>query len=141
MKVVLDTNTLVSAIGWEGPPNDILISLREGRHQLVTTPDLLDELTRVLRYPRLRSIAIHPALPEILAWIHRPAHIVYPTERVTVMAAYPEDNIVSEAALGGAAEAIVSGDRHPLKLGIFRNVPILTARRFVDLHLGKQGPP
>lgn len=136
MRVVLDTNTLVSGIGWEGPPGDILTSLREGRHQLVTSPDLLDELTSVLRYPRLRAIATHPALPEILAWIHRPLHIVYPTERISVVGAHPADNIVLEAALTGAAEVIVSGDRHLLELRVFRNVQILTARRFAELHLG-----
>ncbi len=39
MKVVLDTNTLVSAIGWEGPPRRVLRSLRAGTHGLVTSHD------------------------------------------------------------------------------------------------------
>lgn len=135
MRVVLDTNTLVSAIGWEGPSRKILLALREGRHHLVTSPDLLDELTRVLKYPKLRSIATHPALPEILGWLYRADHVVYPAERIHVIQADPADNLVVGAAVAGAVDAIVSGDRDLLKLDVFRNVPILTSRQFVEMYL------
>jgi putative PIN family toxin of toxin-antitoxin system len=136
VRAVLDTNTLVSGIGWEGPPRRILLSLREGRHQFVTSPDLLDELTKVLQYPKLRAIAAHPALHEILAWIHQPEHVAYPVEHIHVIKTDPADNLVLDAAIAGAADVIVSGDRHLLELGVFRNVQIMTARRFVELHLG-----
>lgn len=135
MKVVLDTNTIVSAIGWEGPPRRILLALRSEVHQLITSPELLEELTAVLQYPRLRVLAAHPLLLEILAWLHRPDHIVYPRERVVVVTADPADNLVLEAAVAGAVDAIISGDRHLVDLKQFRGIEIMTPGRFERLHL------
>ena len=85
MKVVLDTNTLVSAIGWAGPPRIVLLALRHGRHQFVTTAELLAELERVLQYPKLAPLRAHPALPEILSWLYRPEHLVIPQQRLYVI--------------------------------------------------------
>ena len=135
MKVVPDTNTIVSAIGWEGPPRRILLALREGTQTLVISPDLLRELTGVLRYPKLRLVARHPLLPEILSWIHRPEHITYPSERIEAFKADPADNLVLEAAAAGKAEVVVSGDRHLLALKQFRGIPIMTAASFSSQHL------
>ncbi|MGQ0551478.1 MAG: putative toxin-antitoxin system toxin component, PIN family [Armatimonadota bacterium] len=135
MKVVLDTNTLVSGIAWTGPPAEILIALREGRHDLVISPDLLAELIRVLRYPRLRIVASHPSLPAIVEWLHRPEHIVIAQEQIRVIQSDPGDNLVLEAAVAGRAGVIVSGDRHLLRLGSFRGIPIITARACVARYL------
>ncbi len=135
MRVVLDTNTLLSAIGWTGPPAQILRALLQGKHSIIVSPALLDELTMVLRYPRLRRAATHPSIPLILAWLHQPQHIVLPHERIHVIVPDPSDNLVLEAAIAGKADVIVSGDRHLLGLGSFQGIPILTARAFVAKHL------
>ncbi|ADU50828.1 Nucleotide binding protein PINc [Thermaerobacter marianensis DSM 12885] len=135
MRVVLDTNTLVSAIGWAGPPRDVLLALREGRHQLITTAELLAELERVLRYPKLAPVRSHPALPLVLAWLYRPEHLVVPQERVQVIREDPADNRVLEAALAGRAGAVVSGDRHLLRLSRYQDIEIVTARDFCDRYL------
>ncbi len=138
MRVVLDTNTLISAIGWEGAPRQILIALREGRHKLITSPALLDELTKVLGYPKLRPIRAHPLLPIVLAWLHNPEHIVIPEEQVSAVRADPADNFVLEAAVTGKADVIVSGDRDLLDLRQFRGIHILTPRAFVVRYAARE---
>ena len=135
MKVVLDTNTIVSAIGWDGPPRRVLLALRDGAHALLISPGLLDELTKVLRYAKLRPIAAHPLLPVVLKWLHRPEHLVIPQERFSVIRADPSDNLVLETAVAGRAGAIVSGDRDLLALKHFRGIPIVTASEFATRHL------
>jgi putative PIN family toxin of toxin-antitoxin system len=135
LRVVLDTNTIVSAIGWNGAPRRVLLALHEGEHQLATTTALLDELMRVLAYPKLRSIAAHPALPVILEWLYRPEHLVVPQERIRLIGDDLADNAVLEAAVAAGADAIVSGDRHLLRLRAFRGIPVLTARDFAGRHL------
>lgn len=130
MKLVLDTNTLVSAMGWDGPPARILRACRAGRFFLVTSPDLLEELTRVLTYPKLRLIAQHQDLPQILEWLHAPERVVLPRRRVQVVTIDPADDRVLEAAVEGHAEAIVSGDEHLLALKAFEGISILTATAF-----------
>ena len=130
MKIVLDTNTLVSAIGWEGTPARILRACRTGQFSLITSPQLLEELTRVLTYPKLRVVAQHPDLPEILKWLHAPEQVVIPRRTVHIITVDPSDNRVLEAAVEGKADVIISGDEHLLGLKIFEGVPILTPAVF-----------
>lgn len=130
MKIVLDTNTLVSAIGWEGPPARILRACRAGQFSLITSPPLLDELTRVLTYPKLRLVAQHPDLPEILKWLHAPEQVVIPRRTVHIIPVDPSDNRVLEVAVEGKADAIISGDEHIFGLKIFEEIPILTPAAF-----------
>lgn len=51
-RVVLDTNILVSALGWRGAPYEIVRSCLDHRHKLLLSPDLLEEVERVLHYPK-----------------------------------------------------------------------------------------
>jgi uncharacterized protein len=135
VKIVLDANTIVSGIGWDGPPRRVLLALRAGQHSLVTSPALLQEVTLVLRYPKLRQIALHLLLPVVLEWLHRPEHLVIPQERLNVTRRDPSDNLVLEAAVAGGAAAIVSGDRDLLGLKQFRSIRIVSPREFATKHL------
>lgn len=55
-RVVADTNTIVSGLGWGGAPAAVLDAALAGRFDLVTSPALLDELRRVLTYPKLQAL-------------------------------------------------------------------------------------
>jgi len=130
LKIVLDTNALVSAIGWEGPPARILRACRTGQFSFITSPQLLEELTRVLTYPKLRVVARHPDLPEILKWLHAPEQVVNPRRAVHVITVDVPDNRVLEAAAEGKADVMVLGDEHLIGLKIFEGIPILTPAVF-----------
>jgi putative PIN family toxin of toxin-antitoxin system len=130
LKLVLDTNTLVSAIGWTGPLARILTACRTGRFDLVTSPQLLEELIRVLTYPKLSILAQQADLPEILKWIHAPERLVYPRRTLHVISVDTPDNRVLEAAAQGKADGIVSGDEHLVSLKVFEGIPILTPAAF-----------
>ena len=56
LRAVVDTNVLVSGLGWEGPPAAVVDAALRGRIQSVTNQELIDELRRVLEYPRLSSV-------------------------------------------------------------------------------------
>lgn len=121
---------MVSAIGWEGPPARILRACWAGRFSLLTSPQLLEELTRVLTYPKLRVIAQHPDLPLLLEWLHAPERIVVPRRAIEIVKTDPSDNRVLEASVGGHAETVISGDEHLLRVRSFEGVPIVTAAFF-----------
>jgi len=70
-----------------------------------------------------------------LEWLHQPEHIVIPKERLSVVRADPQDNLVLEAAVSGRADTIVSGDRDLLAVREFQNIPIVTARQFATKYL------
>jgi len=133
-KLILDTNVLISALGWPGPPATILKGCLQGRYIFRTSPDLLAELVRVLRYPKLAGLAGHPALADILAFLYRPEHLVYPLRKVSLISVDPADDRVLEASLAASADYIISGDRHLLQLSIWEGIPILAPQVFVEKH-------
>ena len=59
-RVVLDSNVIVSGLGWLGSPAKILDAALDGRLVLVISPPLLAELRRVLAYPHARYVPRHP---------------------------------------------------------------------------------
>ena len=129
MRVVLDTNILISAFIFPGgPPEAVYRLVLEGRVELVTARPLLIELGRVLteKFGWDSSRA-----DEVVAQVARLGQVVRPMETVREIAADPSDDRVLEAAAEGGAEVIVSGDRHLLRLGTWRAVRIEPAAKFL----------
>jgi uncharacterized protein len=129
-RVVLDTNILVSALGWRGAPHAIVSSCLDHRHQLLLSPAILQEAQRVLSYPKFQF-----SIPEILSYLAtltEAAELVQPDVQITVIEDDPSDNRILECALAGNAEVIVSGDSHLLSLASFKDIPILRAQTFLD---------
>lgn len=129
MRVVLDTNVLVSAVVFGGPPGRIIGFASQGRLRLVLSPATIDEFRRVLRGKfRFPDAAVYRA-ETLLRKVSLP--VVEPEVSVDVLRDDPDDNRVLEAAIAGSADCIVSGDRHLLELESFRGIPILTPREFL----------
>ena len=137
IRAVLDTNTIISGIGWSGPPRGVLDAAIDGKFVLLTSPDLLDEVRHVLSYPRLRTVP-QIRVQEVLALLPIVAHMVDPEERLSVIRRDPADNRVLECAVAGKASHIVSGDDHLLGLKSFRGIRVVTPAIFFQL-LKKQG--
>jgi uncharacterized protein len=136
MRIVADTSTLVSGLGWGGPPGQVVDTVLSGQVRLVISLALLGELARVLAYPKLAAVFDDPA---VLAAVAGAADTVDPAEHVTVLAGEP-DNRVLEAAAAGRADVIVTGDKAMQELGSFRGIPIVWAAQFVT-RLQQQGLP
>jgi len=129
LRVVLDTNILLSAFIFPGgPPEAVYRLVLEGRIELVTSRPLLVELGRVLteKFGWDSSRA-----DEVVAQVARVGHVVRPTETVSEISADPSDDRVLEAAAEGDAEVIVSGERHLLRLGTWRSIRMETAAKFL----------
>jgi uncharacterized protein len=129
VKVVADTNILVSALIFPGGPPEAVYRLAlEGKIEIVTSRPLLAELGRVLT----EKFGWEPErAEEAVAQLVRLAEIVEPSETISDVDADPADNRVLEAAAAGGAAAIVSGDHHLLELKAWRGVPITTPAAFL----------
>jgi putative PIN family toxin of toxin-antitoxin system len=129
LRVVADTNVLVSALIFPGGPPEAFYRLAlEGRVNLVTSRPLLTELGRVLT----QKFGWEPELAEpAVGQLIRLAEVVDPDEAISDIEADPADNRVLEAAAAGNAAVIVSGDQHLLELGSWRGVPIQSPSMFV----------
>ncbi len=127
-RVVLDSNVIVSGLGWSGPPARILDAALDGQLLLVTSPPLLAELRRVLGYPKLAKVI--DGAQQLVDLVEASSVVVLPT-RVLAVVGDESDNRVLEAAVEGAADYIVSGDDHLLGLGTFQRIPVLPPGEFV----------
>jgi putative PIN family toxin of toxin-antitoxin system len=123
--VVLDNNVLVSALGWHGPERQIYRLCGAGQLELATSPALLGELKRVLRYPKFQfsEQEIDAFLQDVL----NRGRIVRPTVRIEKILEDPDDNRVLECAVSAGADLIVSVDRHLLAISEYDGIPIFTA--------------
>ena len=131
MRVVLDTNVLVSALLLpQSLPDRVVTLARQGRVQSVTSKELLEELRRVLKEKlKFETDQIESALELIFSH----SEIVTPAQPLRIIRSDPSDNRVLECALEGLATAIVTGDHHLLELGKFRHMPILSPRQFLSI--------
>lgn len=129
IRAVLDTNTIVSGVGWGGPPGAVLDAALDGRYELITSPALLTELRRVLSYPKLQTVV--GDADELIKLLALAAIVVTPTETVTISRDSDDDRLI-EAALEADADVIVSGDRDLLTLGRIGHIQILTPREFLE---------
>lgn len=134
IRAVLDTNTIVSGVGWGGPPGAVLDAALAGRFEIVTNSNLLDELRRVLNLPKLQEVV--GDADELVKFLALAAVLVTPTETVTI-SRDPDDDRLIEAALAANADVIVTSDQDLLTLGSIGQIQVLTPRVFVEsLHPG-----
>lgn len=130
IRVVLDTNTLVSGLGWPGSiAARILDHARRGLIQPVTSRALLDELARMLRYPKLARVIDQPE--EIVDLIEAVSEVVEPIVELRVITRDPADNRVLEAAVAGEADFVVTGDPDLLEIASYEGIPIVRPREFL----------
>jgi uncharacterized protein len=129
LKVVLDTNILISAFVFPGgPPETVFRLALERRVEIVTSPALLAEFARVLDL----KFGWEPEKVEsAVRQISRIASIVRPARSLRVVADDPDDDRVLEAAIEARADVIVSGDHHLLALANWDEISIRRAAEFL----------
>jgi uncharacterized protein len=136
VRVVADTNVLVSGLFWPGPSASVLDAASRRVFQLLTSEELLAELEDVLGRPHLeprlrvrgRTVAEVVAKQRVLATVVDPAAVTPPKELRD-----PKDLPVLRCAAGGQAQAIVTGDKDLLTLGEFQGIIILTPKFFLGI--------
>lgn len=129
MRVVLDTNTVVSGLLWTSAPHQVLLAARREDIQLFTTVVLLAELEDVLTRPKLarRLEQAEVASHDLVLGYAALANIIEPTVIEPVVLEDRDDDAILACAAAAHAEAIVSGDSHLLRLKEYSGIPILTA--------------
>ncbi len=113
MRLVLDTNVLVSAVFWNGPEWRLLQACLKGSHKLILSPFILEELRCVLTE---KFDVPDGDAGEYVMLLVRSAILVETSGEITIVEADPSDNRIIEAAVAGGADRVVTGDRHLLDL-------------------------
>ena len=129
-RLVLDTNVVVSALLWGGPPRYLRNLALDGQVVLVSSPVLMAELHRILNYPRLtkRLVQLDTSGAELVQQYQAIVTLVHPFDVPRVVSNDVDDDHVVAAAVVGQVEMIVSGDRDLLQLQSHAGIAILNAR-------------
>lgn len=133
MKIVLDTNILISAIFWKGPPNLILQLAEKQLITIVSSKEILEEFFTVVSRPKfspyLRQSGYTPKA--VLEEISLLAQITKISETVTGIVQDSSDDKFLSCAISAMAPFLISGDKHLLLIKKFRGVSIATPAQFL----------
>jgi putative PIN family toxin of toxin-antitoxin system len=135
LKIVIDTNVIVSAALKDGtPPALVLGACVDRRITLVTTTWQLDELQRVLGYSRIAARLLAERRSRLLDSVRHLAEIVVPTGAAQgAVPRDPDDENILEAAIAGNADYIITGDKDLLDVGTFEGITIVNPAQFVEV--------
>jgi uncharacterized protein len=130
-KVFLDTNILISALGWGGKPRALLKKCISGELELITSSNQIEELRRVMNYPKFSFTSDQKET--FISIILEIATLVEITGTLDVIEKDPDDNAMIETAVVGAVDYAISGDPHLLNLKEYGGIKIVTASEFLNV--------
>ncbi len=129
MRIVCDTNVLVSGILFGGHARQILLLASRGKVTNFISDDILNEAKKVLLCPKFK---LSPQqVIAIIALSRDTFEHVYPAQQHKVIQSDPDDDRILDASVEAQVAIIVSGDKHLLSLGLWRGIRMLSPAEFV----------
>jgi putative PIN family toxin of toxin-antitoxin system len=134
MRVVLDTNIIVSAlIAPDGNPAAIVDAWLDGKFTLLTCGTHLDELRSTLHKPRVAELIEPHKAGRLVNRVKKLAEGIDPLPRVEC-SPDPTDDFLLAMSEGGNADYLVTGDKSGLlALDRHKSTRIVSAREFAAL--------
>ena len=129
MRVVIDTNVFISAM-LGGRLGIIVDEWKARKFTLIVSEAIAREYLDVIN--RLKFKIPAQDIADTTDYLLKTAEFVTPLESLNAIEADPSDNKFLEAMLQGKADYVVSGDDHLLDLKTFHDIPIITARDFIE---------
>ncbi len=131
MRVLLDTNVLVSALIKKGKPRILLDSALAEHHKLIISRPIVEELSKVLADKRIRRYVTAEDAAAFIRLLAASSMTVDTRSRFSIL--HTPDDVILWTAYDGQAELIVTGDGHLLSLGSFKGIKIVSVSDAVAL--------
>ncbi len=135
MRIVADTNTVVSGLLWSGPPQQLINAAREKRITLYSSLALAAEFAEVIGREqfarRIRAAKLSAA--ELVADYARLANLVVPADINPTVAGDPDDDQILACALAANVDAVVSGDKRLRNLKTYQGIRVISATEVLAL--------
>jgi len=134
MKIVIDTNVVISAVFFGGNPQKILEAVLDGFFHAFATPAIIEEYCVIVdemvkrKQGRLNHRILTPLIEKLS---------VIETVSSIKISRDPDDDKFIECAIDAGAIYIISGDRDLLDIGEYKGVQIITAQEFCKKYLCK----
>jgi putative PIN family toxin of toxin-antitoxin system len=131
LRVILDTNAIISALLFKGEAARLAPAWKSARFKLLASPNIAQEYMRVLSYAKFKNgeVAIASFLNEgILPYLEpvkeHIGKLAHPCKD-------PDDDLFLRAAIGGRADYLVTGDAALLSLRAHYSFKIVTIKEFL----------
>ncbi|MFC1840578.1 putative toxin-antitoxin system toxin component, PIN family [Thermodesulfobacteriota bacterium] len=136
MKIVIDTNVMISGLLWGGAPNQILKFCRDGIVSVIECDETINEVKSVLQYPKFSGRLSALGVTAIEAFAYCMNLVIYvPSPNIIpdVVKEDPFDNTFLGLATENSASLIVSGDSHLHVIESYKNIQIVTPSEAVTV--------
>ena len=129
MRIVLDTNVLISALMFGGNPRIIVEKVICGDVDLYLSEAILTDFSEVLKRPKfgIPLLIVNQIITEVSVIIE----LVRPLRRINKIKVDTTDNRVLECAVEAKAEYIISGDNHLLELKEYKSIKNVSPQQFL----------
>jgi putative PIN family toxin of toxin-antitoxin system len=119
VQLILDTNTALSGLLWDGPPARLIEAAETGKLDLITSVALLTELRNVLSREKFSRPLVRRKLDRhaVFAYYLAMVSIAAPADIAPTVIADLTDDAVLATAIGGRVDLIVSGVETGLSAG------------------------
>lgn len=129
LRVVIDTNVIISALNFGGNPKAVLELARKRHIRNTTSPFIINEIERVLTQKFGWQMDV---TREVSNDIQGFSHVVNPPETIAIIKNL-SDNRILECAVAGGADYLISGDHHLTDLKTFGTINIVTPTEFLAI--------
>lgn len=131
MRVVLDSNVVVSALLFTGISSKLVPLWQDNVISVLVSRAIVEEYLRVLSYPKfklsegdIKGLIQEELLPYV--------EVVKPGRRLRVVDRDPSDDKFVECAFAGKARVIISGDKDLLSIGRYQKILIQSPAHFLE---------
>lgn len=134
MKVVLDTNIIMSGIFWSGHARNILLLLDEGRFDHICSKEIVAEyFATAEKLKNKLKREDRGVMDEIIDMVIMRSHFAEAFAGVGPECRDPNDQMFLDLAVSTGAKYIVSGDKDLLTVGSFTGGLVIKPKPFLDL--------
>ena len=120
---------------WGGSPARIIKAAEEGKVCIITSEEIVNEISRTLAYPRLKRVCEDAGISQqqMIEAVFQFTKLVDVKTKIHAVREDPADNKFLECAVDSKADYIVSGDDHLLKIGTYKKTRIVSVRQFLKI--------
>lgn len=118
---------------WGGKPAAIIKAAEDRKVSILTSEEIIMEISHVLTYPKLKNVYQAEGLrrEDLIETVLRIGKFVKVAKKANVVREHPADDKFLGCALAAGADYVISGDKHLLKVACYRKTKILTVHEFL----------
>jgi hypothetical protein len=135
MRIVVDTNVLVSATYWKGDSYKVIRIANERQMTIMMSREITEEYYKVIKSDEVTEKVEKKNLmaEKIITKVINESVVVEPKDKLFVIKEDPDDDKFLECAVEGDAEYLVSRDKHLLKLKKYKGIDIIKPEEFLRI--------